>query len=194
MVMAHSLFIRLKQNHPDSEIDVVAPAWSVPLLKRMPQVHQAIELPVGHNKLGLLTRYKIGKSLRARHYDQSIVTPRSLKSALVPFFSGAKKRTGYLGEMQEISSDVIAECMREIHMLESPAVQHAENGSVAEQDAMPANTSKAKKSNNLLRNTVFTLLVVALLGGAFYLYYYKGLLPGIISASTKIKIGTLQMR
>ncbi len=32
MVMAHSLFITLKQRFPDSEIDVLAPAWSKPLL------------------------------------------------------------------------------------------------------------------------------------------------------------------
>jgi heptosyltransferase-2 len=100
MVMAQSLFITLKQRYPDSEIDVVAPAWSVPLLKRMPEVARAIELPVGHQQLGLNIRYKIGKSLRDRHYDQAIVTPRSFKSALIPFFSKAKTRTGYLGEMR----------------------------------------------------------------------------------------------
>lgn len=100
MVMAQSLFITLKKEHPDSEIDVVAPGWSVPLLKRMPEVYRAIELPVGHKQLKLLTRYRIGKSLRARHYDQAIITPRSFKSALIPFFARAKKRTGYRGEMR----------------------------------------------------------------------------------------------
>jgi len=100
MVMAQSLFITLKKEHPHSEIDVVAPAWSVPLIKRMPEIHQAVELPVGHKQLGLFSRYKIGKTLRARHYDQAIVTPRSFKSALIPFFAKAKKRTGYRGEMR----------------------------------------------------------------------------------------------
>ena len=100
MVMAQSLFITLKKEHPNSEIDVVAPAWSVPLIKRMPEVHQAVELPVGHKQLGLFSRYKIGKMLRARHYDQAIVTPRSFKSALISFFAKAKKRTGYRGEMR----------------------------------------------------------------------------------------------
>lgn len=98
MVMAQSLFITLKQQYPGSEIDVVAPGWSVPLLKRMPEVHQAIELPIGHKQLGFLTRYRIGKALRSRGYDMAIVTPRSFKSALIPFFAKAKRRTGYLGE------------------------------------------------------------------------------------------------
>lgn len=98
MVMAQSLFKKLKQNFPQSEIDVVAPGWSVPLLKRMPEVHGGVELPVGHKQLGLMSRYRVGKSLRDRNYDLAIVTPRSFKSALVPFFARARQRTGYLGE------------------------------------------------------------------------------------------------
>ncbi|MDH5178983.1 MAG: lipopolysaccharide heptosyltransferase II, partial [Gammaproteobacteria bacterium] len=58
MVMAQSLFITLKQERPDALIDVLAPAWSLPLLARMPEVHAAIPLPVGHGELQLLTRYK----------------------------------------------------------------------------------------------------------------------------------------
>lgn len=90
----------LKQQDPACEIDVIAPAWSVPLLQRMPEVHQAIELPVGHKEFKFLTRYRLGRSLRARRYDRAIVTPRSFKSALVPFFAAARQRTGYRGEMR----------------------------------------------------------------------------------------------
>ena len=100
MVMAQSLFITLKQQAPDCLIDVVAPAWSVPLLQRMPQVNQAIDLPVGHKQLELIRRYRVGKQLRSRHYDRAIVLPRSFKSALVPFFARARRRSGYRGEQR----------------------------------------------------------------------------------------------
>jgi lipopolysaccharide heptosyltransferase II len=100
MVMAQSLFITLKQHMPDCQIDVVAPAWSIPLLQRMPQVHRAFELPVGHNQLKLRSRYRLGKQLRAYHYDRAIVLPRSYKSALVPFFALARQRSGYRGELR----------------------------------------------------------------------------------------------
>ena len=100
MVMAQSLFITLKQQMPDCLIDVVAPTWSVPLLQRMPQVHQAIELPVGHKQLKLITRYRLGKLLRSNRYDRAIVIPRSFKSALIPFFARARQRTGYRGELR----------------------------------------------------------------------------------------------
>jgi heptosyltransferase-2 len=46
MVMAQSLFITLKQRSPDVTVDVLAPAWSLPLLSRMPEVNEAIALPV----------------------------------------------------------------------------------------------------------------------------------------------------
>ena len=100
MVMAQSLFITLKQRSDAVEIDVLAPAWSNPILARMPEVRDAINLPVNHGEFGLFRRYKLGKSLRKKHYDQALITPRSYKSALVPFFAKAKKRTGYRGELR----------------------------------------------------------------------------------------------
>jgi len=100
MVMAQALFMTLKQQYPESEIDVIAPGWSVPLIERMPEIRRAIELPIGHKQLKLASRYRLGKSLSAQDYSLAIVTPRSFKSALVPFFAKAKKRRGYRGEMR----------------------------------------------------------------------------------------------
>ena len=98
--MAQSLLITLKQRSSPVEIDVLAPAWSNPLLARMPEVREAINLPIGHGEFGLARRYKLGKALRSKKYDQAIITPRSYKAALVPFFANAKRRTGYRGEMR----------------------------------------------------------------------------------------------
>lgn len=100
MVMAQSLFITLKQQHPGAQIDVLAPQWSLPMLARMPEVHEGIALPLGHGEFGLGSRWKLGRQLRQRHYDRAIVTPRSFKAALVPYFAKAKIRTGYRGEMR----------------------------------------------------------------------------------------------
>lgn len=100
MVMAQSLFIRLRQQDPNCRIDVLAPSWSLPLLARMPEVHRAIELPLGHGKLGLMSRRRLGRSLRKEAYDRAIVLPRSFKAALIPWFAKAKQRSGFLGEMR----------------------------------------------------------------------------------------------
>lgn len=99
MVMAQSLFQLLKKRNPGGVIDVLAPAWSRPLLERMPEVRRAIDIPVGHGELKLGTRWKLGRSLKDQ-YDQAIVLPNSLKSALLPLFAGIETRTGWRGEMR----------------------------------------------------------------------------------------------
>jgi len=102
MVMAQSLFKLLRQQSSDGLIDVLAPAWSHPILQRMPEVNQALELPLGHGQLGLKTRWQLGKSLSGQGYTQAIVLPRSWKSALVPFAAGIPQRTGFLGEQRYV--------------------------------------------------------------------------------------------
>jgi heptosyltransferase-2 len=99
MVMAQSLFKLLKQQHAEAVIDVLAPAWSFPLLARMPEVRQGIELPVGHGTFGWSVRKQIGKRLRGQ-YDLAIVLPNTWKSALVPWFAKVPKRSGFRGEMR----------------------------------------------------------------------------------------------
>src|SRR5690606_31381839 len=99
MVMAQTLFQWLKQRHRDCAIDVLAPDWSRPILERMPEVRAALSLPLGRGVLDLAARRRIGKSL-AGQYDQAILLPNSLKSALVPWFAGIPLRTGWKGEMR----------------------------------------------------------------------------------------------
>ena len=77
MVMAQSLFKILKQENPDADIDVLAPAWSKPLLARMPEVNQAIAMPLQHGHLGLRVRYHLGLGLRDKQYQQAILLPNS---------------------------------------------------------------------------------------------------------------------
>ncbi len=100
MVMAQSLAIALKKTNPDVVIDVMAPAWSLPIIQRMPEVRNGIALPIGHGELGLLKLWQLGRELKNEDYDQAIVLPRKLKAALVPFFAGIPRRTGYRGEFR----------------------------------------------------------------------------------------------
>lgn len=100
MVMAHSLFQTLKQLRPSIQIDVAAPAWTLPLLDRMPEVSEKIALPFQHGKLDLMSRIRLGKQLKTKHYQQSISLVNSFKSAILPFSADIPKRTGFLGEMR----------------------------------------------------------------------------------------------
>lgn len=100
MVMAQCLFKVLKQQHANVQIDVLAPAWSLPLLARMPEVANAIVMPIGHGQLNLHERYRLAVSLREKKYEQAIVLPNSFKSALIPFWAKIPVRTGWRGEMR----------------------------------------------------------------------------------------------
>lgn len=100
MVMAQSLFVRLRQLRPAAPVDVLAPGWSLPLIARMPQVRKGIEMPLGHGAFDWGERRRIGALLRAQAYAQALVLPGSWKSALVPFFAGIPRRTGFRGEMR----------------------------------------------------------------------------------------------
>lgn len=102
MVMAQSLFKLIKQRNPNNQIDVLAPAWSLPLLARMPEVSNAITMPLGHGRLALWERYQLGKKLRENNYNQAIVLPNSFKSALPVFWAKIPRRTGWRGEMRYI--------------------------------------------------------------------------------------------
>ncbi|MBS3810166.1 MAG: lipopolysaccharide heptosyltransferase II [Desulfobacterales bacterium] len=100
MTMAQSIFKKCRAMGRDVVIDVVAPEWSLPLLYRMPEVRRAISLPAGHGQLRFFKRRAIGRSLIEEAYDWAIVTPRTWKSALVPFFAKIARRTGYTGELR----------------------------------------------------------------------------------------------
>ncbi|GHU10154.1 lipopolysaccharide heptosyltransferase II [Betaproteobacteria bacterium] len=99
MVMAQSLFMTLERAG-ECALDVLAPAWSLPILARMPEVRRGVAMPVGHGRLDLGTRWTLGRELRRERYDQAIVLPGSFKSALVPFFAAIPQRTAFRGELR----------------------------------------------------------------------------------------------
>jgi len=99
-MLMQPMLLRLKQRFPGCLIDVLAPPWTVMLLKQMPEVNEVIINPFPHGALHLLARYRLGKQLRSNLYDTAYVLPNSLKSALVPYFADIPKRIGFTGEMR----------------------------------------------------------------------------------------------
>ena len=99
-VLMQPMLRRLHQRHPGVRLDVLAPPWTEKLLRQMPEVADIIINPFPHGTLQLSARWALGRQLRAAGYDQAIVLPNSLKSALVPFFARIPLRTGFTGEMR----------------------------------------------------------------------------------------------
>ena len=100
MVLAQSLFKVLRQRHPQARLDGLAPAWTHPLLSRMPEVDEAIAAPFTHGRFDFGARLTLGRALCARRYDRAIVLPNSWKSALVPWAARIPHRTGFIGELR----------------------------------------------------------------------------------------------
>lgn len=101
MVMSQTLLKILKQQYGDAcQIDILVNDWAKDVAKRMPEVNQVLINPFKHGEFGLAKRFRLGRQLAKEHYDQCFVLPNSLKSALIPFFAGIKRRTGFVGEMR----------------------------------------------------------------------------------------------
>ena len=99
-LMSQPLLTLLKQRDPQLQIDVLGPAWALPIFRRMPEVADTIESPFAHGELALSRRRRLGGELRARGYQRAYVLPNSFKSALVPWFAGVPERIGYVGEFR----------------------------------------------------------------------------------------------
>jgi heptosyltransferase-2 len=97
-LMAQPLLARLREKLPQARIDVLAPAWVAPVVRRMPEVSGVIETAFEHGTFALRERWKLGRTLKALGYDQALVLPNTWKSALVPFFADIPLRSGYIGE------------------------------------------------------------------------------------------------
>lgn len=99
-VLAQPLFTLLHQRHAGLALDVLAPAWTFPVVKRMPEVRRAIPSPFAHGEFQFSERRNLGRDLRNERYDRAIVLPNTMKSAFVPLFARIPRRTGYRGEMR----------------------------------------------------------------------------------------------
>ena len=99
-VISQPLLTLLKRCNPAGVIDVLAPAWVGPVYERMPEVSGVIASPFAHGELAWARRRTVAAALKARQYEQCIVLPNSLKSALIPWLAGIPLRTGFIGEQR----------------------------------------------------------------------------------------------
>jgi heptosyltransferase-2 len=91
---------KLRAQGPGGHIDVLAPPWVAPVVKRMAEVDEVIQADLNHGRLQLVERWRLGRRLKERGYDEAIVLPNSWKSALTPFFASIPVRSGYVGEFR----------------------------------------------------------------------------------------------
>ena len=158
-VLAQPMFKLLHQRHANLTLDVLAPPWTLPLLTRMPEVHRGIVARFGHGELKFAERRRLARELQAEHYDQAIVLPNSLKSALIPLLAKIPLRTGFRGEMRYgLLNDVRHLDARALpKMVERFAVLALDRGAALPRPLpAPALSANAENSENLITKQILS--------------------------------------
>jgi heptosyltransferase II len=114
-VMSLSLLQAMHQDKarqfPDGrpcEIHLLAPPVTAPVYRFSTAVHSVQVESFSHGELQLGLRRKVGRELAGSGFDQAVILPNSLKSALVPWFARIPRRLGYSGELR---AAVLTDCL-----------------------------------------------------------------------------------
>jgi len=99
-VMTQPLLAALKEQYPESTIDVLASTWVAPIYRACSEVNQVIEAKFEHKQLQWSLRKQLANDLAAKKYQVCFALPNSLKSALIPWLANIPFRIGYRGELR----------------------------------------------------------------------------------------------
>lgn len=153
-VISQAMLSLLRQRQPDAQIDYLAPPWTLPLLARMPEVRHGISNPFGHGALQFSARRRLGRTLRSAAYDLALVLPNSWKSALIPWFAGIPRRSGFRGEarwgllndLRQLDALALPQMVQRFAALALP-----EGAALPAELPRPALTSTASQQRQLLQ-------------------------------------------
>jgi len=99
-VMTQPLLANLKEQYPESNIDVLASTWVAPIYRACSEVHEVIEAKLEHKLLQWNLRKELAKELATKKYQACFILPNSFKSALIPWLANIPFRIGYRGELR----------------------------------------------------------------------------------------------
>lgn len=100
-MISHSLYRLLVIKYKlQIKIDVITTNWCAPIINRLIEVNDVFIAPYTHGKLELTKCHILGQLLKNKKYQQAIILPNSLKSALIPWLANIPIRTGWRGEMR----------------------------------------------------------------------------------------------
>ena len=99
-VMTQPLLANLKEQYPETNIDVLASTWVAPIYRSCSEIHEVIEAKFEHKQLQWGLRKQLAKDLAAKKYQACFVLPNSFKSALIPWLANIPLRVGYRGELR----------------------------------------------------------------------------------------------
>src|SRR3984893_3051295 len=99
-VRCHTVVRLLKERFPDRPVDMLTTRVAAPLLDYMPGVRKGIVFDLPRRRIAVSQHRALANLLRAEHYGDALIMPRTWKSALAPALAGIARRTGFVGEMR----------------------------------------------------------------------------------------------
>src|ERR1700674_5763382 len=99
-VRCHTVVRLLKERFPDRPIDMLTTRVAGPLLDYMPGVRKGIVFDLPRRRIAVSQHRALADLLRAEHYGDALIMPRTWKSALAPALARIARRTGFVGEMR----------------------------------------------------------------------------------------------
>jgi heptosyltransferase-2 len=97
-VRCHSVVRLLRAQEPERPVDLLSTTLCAPLADYMPGVRKAIVVDLPRGRLAMGMQRDLAARLKAEHYGQALVMPRTWKAALAPWLAGVPRRTGFVGE------------------------------------------------------------------------------------------------
>src|ERR1700733_13288777 len=87
-VRCHTVVRLLRERFPGRPIDVLTTRMVAPLLDYMPGVRNGIVVDLPRKRLAFSEHRALAERLRAEHYGDALIMPRTWKSALAPCLAG----------------------------------------------------------------------------------------------------------
>jgi len=97
-VRIHSVVKLLKSQDKERPVDILTSSNAAPLLDYMPGVRRGVVWDLPRKRLAFGTHRALAARLRAEHYGQALIMPRTWKAALAPALAGIPVRSGFVGE------------------------------------------------------------------------------------------------
>lgn len=97
-VRCHSVVKVLRQRFPGRPVDMLSSTLCAPLTDYMPGLRKAVVVDLPRSRLALRQQRDLAARLKSEGYGTALITPRTWKAALAPFFAGIPERTGFVGE------------------------------------------------------------------------------------------------
>ncbi|MFZ6798341.1 lipopolysaccharide heptosyltransferase II [Undibacterium sp. Di24W] len=148
-IMAQPLLRLLRAQHPNAQIDVLAPKWVAPVVQAMSEVDMVLESTIRHGSIKIRDYWKHAQEIRRKEYSAVYVLPNSIKYALLPWLAGIKKRIGYRGETRYGLINVMH---HDSKISPRPMTDFYAALARAPQDPIPATLPKPRLSVSTLKN------------------------------------------